>query len=89
MNRLIKTDFKRFFKDKLFLVDSNGVTRVKKFVSIGSGYLFVLPYLYNIDENNIKKTMLDAMRTCASKHSKVGGPYHFVNTKDLILETEE
>ena len=76
-------------KDKLFLIDSNGVTRINNYAAMGSGYLFVLPYLYNMNEQNINKTMLEAMKTCASKHSKVGGPYHFINTKDLTLQTEE
>ena len=75
--------------NRLFLINSNGVTRIKTYSAIGSGTRFVLPYLYNMDENNIKQTMLDAMKYCTSKHGKVGGPYHFINTKDLVLETEE
>ena len=75
--------------NRLYLINSEGVTRIKHYASMGSGYNFVLPYLYNMDETNINKMMKEGMEACAAMHSKVGGPYHFINTKDLKLETEE
>ena len=75
--------------DKLYLLDSDGVMRITKFVAIGSGFRYVYPFLYNMDEDNINKTLLEAMRTCASTHGKVGGPFQFIDTKNFRMKTEE
>ena len=71
------------YKDKLYdLKPGFTVVRITEYASIGAGRDFALANLCN-EQLSLEDRMLSALRLSAKMCSTVGGPFVFIDTKNL------
>ncbi|MBP5242202.1 MAG: hypothetical protein J6Z36_00745 [Clostridia bacterium] len=76
---------------KLFEVFRDfSVTEVNRFIAIGSGNLYTIPYLSAIDtEKDIKAQLIDALRSAEKYDEGVGSPFALIDSESLKFEIRE